>query len=138
MSNFHVLKSRGIIRDEDGAIFLSYVPKAGFFCLPGGTMESGETFRECVEREIFEETAVKPLIGEVIGVHELINSRGNLQLEMWFEIKNSEDFKNLDKSCATHGFECSDEGFYSFEEIKTLEVRPKNLPEILEKRFEFL
>jgi len=41
MPNFHILKSRGIIRNENGDIFLAFIPKAGFFCLPGGTMEPG-------------------------------------------------------------------------------------------------
>lgn len=38
MSEFHIPKSRGVIRDESGKIFLSYIPKAGFYTLPGGTM----------------------------------------------------------------------------------------------------
>lgn len=128
----HILKTRGIIRKDD-KIFLSFIPKAGFFCLPGGTMDEGETFKQCIEREIFEELAIKPKVGKVISWHELINSRGELQFELWFEIENIDDFENFDKSCATHGFECSDEGFYSWEEIEKMEVRPKNLREILEK-----
>lgn len=39
MSDFHTLKARGVIKNGD-KIFLSYIPKAGFFCLPGGTMEA--------------------------------------------------------------------------------------------------
>ena len=57
---------------------------------------------------------------------------------MWFEVTNFRDFENLDKSCATHGFECSDEGFYSLEEIEKIEVRPTNLAKILEKKFNIL
>lgn len=128
----HILKTRGIIRKDD-KIFLSFIPKAGFFCLPGGTMEEDETFKQCIEREIFEELAIKPKVWKAISWHELVNSRGELQFEIWFEIENANDFENLNKSLATHGFECSNEGFYSWEEIEKMEVRPKNLREILEK-----
>lgn len=138
MLNFHILKSRGIIRNENGDIFLAFIPKAGFFCLPGGTMEPGESFRACAEREIIEETGVKPIFGEEKFCYEFVNSRGGLQFEMWFEVTNFRDFENLDKSCATHGFECSDEGFYSLEEIEKIEVRPTNLAKILEKKFNIL
>ncbi len=138
MSNFHILKSRGIIRNDNGDIFLAFIPKAGFFCLPGGTMEPGETFRACAEREIIEETGVKPIFGEEKYCYEFVNSRGDLQFEMWFEVTNYQDFEDFDKSCATHGFECSDEGFYSLETIKNMEVRPKNLTEILETKFSVL
>lgn len=72
-------------------------------------MEAGETFRECALREIIEETNIKPIFGEKNYCYEFHNSRGGLQFEMWFEVTNFADFENLDKSCATHGFECSDE-----------------------------
>ena len=35
MSDFHTLKSRGIIRNAHGDIFLAFIPKAGFFLLTG-------------------------------------------------------------------------------------------------------
>lgn len=136
MKNFHILKARGIIRDENWNLFLAFIPKAGFFCLPGGTMEEGETFRECAYREIIEETGVVPVFGEKIWMYEFRNSRWMLQLEVWFEVTNFEDFKNLDKSCATHWFECSNEWFYSPDEIANMEVRPKNILELLEKGFQ--
>ena len=119
--------------------FSRIYPKGGIFLLArrhdGARRES---FRACAEREIIEETGVKPIFGEEKFCYEFVNSRGGLQFEMWFEVTNFRDFENLDKSCATHGFECSDEGFYSLEEIEKIEVRPTNLAKILEKKFNIL
>jgi 8-oxo-dGTP pyrophosphatase MutT (NUDIX family) len=47
--------SRGIVI-RDGKILLSRETKTGWWLLPGGGLEPGETFAECCEREIAEET----------------------------------------------------------------------------------
>ncbi|MBQ8210624.1 MAG: NUDIX domain-containing protein [Clostridia bacterium] len=47
----------------DGKILLSHESKTGFYMSPGGSLEEGETFEECVVREVMEETgfAVSPV-----------------------------------------------------------------------------
>ncbi|MBQ3954954.1 MAG: NUDIX domain-containing protein [Clostridia bacterium] len=47
--------SRGIVIRE-GKILLSHERGTGWFLLPGGGIEAGETFAACCEREILEET----------------------------------------------------------------------------------
>lgn len=41
---------------EDGKILLSHESKTGFYMSPGGGVESGESYEECVKRELMEET----------------------------------------------------------------------------------
>ena len=42
----------------------------GTWCLPGGTLEWGETLRACVQRELLEEAGVtEAAIGQLVGVY---------------------------------------------------------------------
>ena len=43
-------------------------PRKGFWCIPGGIVEPGETIRDAIEREILEETGIET---EVIGAIDL-------------------------------------------------------------------
>ena len=54
----------------------------GRWCLPGGTMESGESAAETCEREVWEETGLKVRVKRLIGVYSnpdqlVIYSDGN-------------------------------------------------------------
>jgi 8-oxo-dGTP diphosphatase len=42
---------------------------AGYWCVPGGHVEVGESVRECVERETFEETGLRVKAGDIMGVY---------------------------------------------------------------------
>ena len=55
--------SRGIIV-EDGQILLTHEINSGWWLIPGGGREEGETFEECCIREVEEETGyiVQPLV----------------------------------------------------------------------------
>lgn len=44
---------------KDNKILLSHESKTGFYMSPGGSLEEGETFEECVVRELMEETGYK-------------------------------------------------------------------------------
>ena len=48
---------------KDNKILLSYESKTGFYMSPGGSLEHGETYEECVVRELAEETGfiIKPV-----------------------------------------------------------------------------
>ena len=48
---------KGIVRDERGAV-LMLREESGLLDLPGGRLEHGETFAECLERECREEMGV--------------------------------------------------------------------------------
>ena len=42
-------------------------PAAGFWSIPGGHVEHGESWQDAVEREVIEETALEATCGEFIG-----------------------------------------------------------------------
>jgi len=54
---------RGVIV-KDGKILALRRPKLDVYTLPGGGLEAGETLRQCVEREVREETGVVVTAGE--------------------------------------------------------------------------
>jgi len=47
-------------------------PLLGEWSLPGGVLECGETLREAVAREVYEETGLVVETGEMLGVYERI------------------------------------------------------------------
>ena len=56
---------------ENGRILLSYEVNTGVYLSPGGGLESGETFEECVIREVREETGnVVKILRPFINVNE--------------------------------------------------------------------
>jgi 8-oxo-dGTP diphosphatase len=44
---------------------------AGFWSVPGGRVEEGETLAEAVVRELHEETGIEGVCGELVGVEEV-------------------------------------------------------------------
>ncbi|KAK8015403.1 NUDIX hydrolase domain-like protein [Apiospora arundinis] len=60
-----------LIRDDQNRILLGRRLSAlgkGHWGLPGGHLEQGEDFSECVERETFEETGLRIRAGKVVGL----------------------------------------------------------------------
>jgi 8-oxo-dGTP pyrophosphatase MutT (NUDIX family) len=73
-----------------------------FWCLPGGGLEDSEAILDGIEREMLEETGIKPVIGKLLYVHQFAFD-GNEYLEFFFHITNSEDYLYIDLSNTTHG-----------------------------------
>lgn len=73
-----------------------------YWCTPGGGLEDGESLHEGLHREMIEETGVTPQIGKLLFVQQFHDGKKE-QLEFFFHIENSEDFKQIDLSETTHG-----------------------------------
>lgn len=126
---FITAKVRGVII-LDEKIFLARHAKAGFYCLPGGTLEPGETRLEGLHREIIEELGVEPEIGDLIYTQELQRSEWITTIDFWYEIKNPKDFTDIDLASCSHGFESSEVGFYDLADIIG-NYRPLHLERLL-------
>lgn len=59
-----------VARTADGRVLLIRRADTGDWALPGGTLEWGETLRECAKRELYEEAGVTAVeLGELSGVY---------------------------------------------------------------------
>ncbi|WP_258360262.1 NUDIX hydrolase [Moorella sulfitireducens] len=70
----------GAVVVKDGNILLvrrGKPPAAGLWSLPGGAQETGETAREAVEREVFEECGIRVTAGPPIAVLDSIYIDGS-------------------------------------------------------------
>lgn len=74
------------------------------------------------------------MIGDLLYTQEFIRSDGTTTtFDFWYEITNSEDFLDVDITKCSHGFEHSEVGFYSEEDIMGADYRPEKLWEIVGK-----
>ncbi len=125
---------RGIIWHNNKLLCMRLKPyrlaNRDFWCVPGGGVDEGEALLPALDREMIEETGVKPEIGNLLYIQQYIDGddkQTEEQLEFFFHIKNSQDYLNVDLTKTTHGQE----------EIETLEfVDPKTvnlLPKFLKE-----
>lgn len=75
---------------------------ADSWCVPGGTLEEGEGLLAGLEREMVEETGVKPHIGNLLYIQQFAYS-GKDHLEFFFHVTNAADYQTIDLSKTTHG-----------------------------------
>lgn len=73
-----------------------------FWCTPGGGVDIGEPLIPALERELVEETGIKPIVGKLIYVQQFEHNDWE-HLEFFFQITNAEDYENIDLEVTTHG-----------------------------------
>jgi nucleoside triphosphatase len=75
-SEYPKIVIRALIYNEENKIFLGKSNKWGDrWIVPGGHLELGETFVECIKREVREETNLEISNIELIGIQESIFSK---------------------------------------------------------------
>ncbi|MFZ2522205.1 MAG: NUDIX hydrolase [Minisyncoccia bacterium] len=66
-----VTQTYGVCFIEDKIVIVYSIKGGGHWVLPGGSIEKGETFEECLKREIQEESNMKVLSFAPIGYQEV-------------------------------------------------------------------
>lgn len=83
----------------------------GYWCTPGGGVDEREPLVPALERELIEETGIKPVVGNLLYVQQFVHNDRE-QLEFFFHITNFEDYENIDLNATSHGaIEIADVGF---------------------------
>jgi ADP-ribose pyrophosphatase YjhB (NUDIX family) len=120
---------RAIIADNDKMLLVRLKTKKGalgFYCTIGGGLDEGEGLIDGLKREVLEETGVEAEIGRLLCIQQFADKKDNI--EFFFHVTNTEDFKNLDLSKTSHGQEeIAEIGFYNPNEVTVL---PEFLKEI--------
>ena len=75
-----------------------------YWCLPGGGLDEGEALIPGLEREMLEETGIKPQVGNLLYVQQFAYNDKDY-LEFFFHVTNGEDYLHIDLSKTTHGAE---------------------------------
>lgn len=95
-----------------------------YWCLPGGGLDEGEALIAGVEREMLEETGIKPVVGNLLYVQQFTHGDKDY-LEFFFHITNSKDYLHIDLSKTSHGLEEIEE--IGFIDPKTAHILPEFL-----------
>ncbi len=108
------------LKDRQGRV-------SDFWSVPGGGLDNHETLIDGVKRELYEETGIKPVVGELLFIQQFPRNDPphTEELEFFFHIKNPEDFLNINLSKSTHGQEEIDE--FAFIDPNKNYVLPKFL-----------
>ncbi|MFG3041746.1 NUDIX domain-containing protein [Streptomyces sp. NPDC048330] len=64
-----------VVKDDQVLLNIGDFPWPGTWSLPGGGQEPGETWAECVERELLEETGVRGRAVDLMRIREYIPGR---------------------------------------------------------------
>ena len=110
-----------VLVEKDGKFLLGERNKEnynGYWVIPGGGVNWGETLKDAGAREIKEETGLDVEITKLIGWKEIMNLPGNYHTVVFFHLARLRDQKAELKP----GDDLSKAGFFSIEEIKKMKA----------------
>lgn len=124
---------RGIVLHEGKLLCVRLKPYKGaikqdnsYWCLSGGGLDDGEALLAGIEREMLEETGVKPKVGNLLYVQQFTHGGSTEFLEFFFHITNSKDYLQIDLVRSSHGLQ-------EIEEIRFVDPATRHvLPEFLQ------
>lgn len=126
---------------KDNKVLLLEMDDAGFFCLPGGHVELGETTEEAMLREMMEETTKETYIKKYLGVIEnYFTNKHNINIHeiafyylMDFKEDNI-DIKDLIRIEDDQGVKVKlNFKWFNLDELDNINIKPEYLKEILAK-----
>lgn len=126
------VKARWVIRNNH-SILLCELSQGKFYCLPGGTLEPGETLVECLKRELMEELWVRAEVGKILHIQDFVRD-GGTTIDVWYEITNPLDFLEIDLSKATHWNELKSANFIDFADFAKYPIKPLNMRQVLDNK----
>ena len=92
MHNYTVVAAHGLI-EKDGKFLVLHRAKtdgymAGFWDIPGGTIEFGEDIKKALTREIREETGLKVNIGKILSAYGYQSGKDRHQFQLTYECEH--------------------------------------------------
>ena len=103
-----IIKVRAIILHEGKLLAVRHPHDTSFAALPGGHLEWREDIKKCLSREIIEELGVKPEIGRLFYINNFTQTDGKQYVEFFFEVKNGNDYLNIEKLARSHSHEIAE------------------------------
>lgn len=126
---------------KDNKVLLLEMDDAGFFCLPGGHVELGETTEEAMLREMMEETTKETYIKKYLGnIENFFINKHNINIHeiafyylMDFKEDNI-DIKDLIRIEDDQGTKVKlNFKWFNLDELDNINIKPEYLKEILTK-----
>ncbi|BDA77896.1 ADP-ribose pyrophosphatase [Leptospira kobayashii] len=112
-----------LIQDKKGKVLLIQQTKKGqgYWLLPGGGIEFGESAEEALQRELKEELELDVVSSAFLLLNESIDPKKQRHLiQLVFQVKVKEQVPKINpKEKVISGF-----GYFTFEELQKLDLRP--------------
>lgn len=104
-----------VVRDEAGRVLLVKRSDNGAWALPAGSMELGETMRECAIREVREETGLVPLAVTPFAIFSVPNPVPNMYGHLYQAVTLACRVDGYEGTLARVTDETTDAGFFALD-----------------------